>query len=266
MVEPFFSPQQRRIAVFLRTINRGTGTAPPSLVPLGGRKPRRSKSADDGIPPWACPAVSPRSAGLACPVSLYGAKTIPPTRAERGEEPAIRRRRHAAGSGPNYRRSRQRIRRRNPPPATPMQALFTWPRCLRRLSDWAFLNPNHALPMTDSDDDKDDHIFVSEVSHEPRDDVDIASPTDQTRDKQCPDWIDNSDDNSTMSRHSCSHPIAPPRTQPQLVFKHRATMSESSNENEQTYVISKILTQNAHGRQARDGDGNLRPNSPPDYT
>ena len=45
-------------------------------------------------------------------------------------------------------------------------------------------------------------------------------------------------------------------------------MSESSDEDEQSYVISKIFTQNAHGlrRWARDGDGNPHPNSPLDYT
>ncbi len=211
------------MAVFLRTINRGTGTAPPSLAPLGGRKPCRNTSANnnsaDGIPPWACPAVSPRSAGLTCPVSLYGAKTTPPTRAERGQETTTRRQRHAAGSGPNYRHSRWRILRQNPPPATPTQALFTWPQCLQRLSDWAFPNPNHVLPTTDSIEDKDGNISASEVSQKPRNDVDIASPTVQTRDEQCPDWIDNSDDSSTMLRHSCSHPIAPPRPTPQRVFK-----------------------------------------------
>ncbi len=52
------------------------------------------------------------------------------------------------------------------------------------------------------------------------------------------------------------------------MIKRRATTSESSDEDEQTYVISKILTQNVHGlrRRACDDDGNLCPNSPPDYT
>ena len=93
---PFFPPQKRHIAVFLRTVNLGIDTTPPSLVPLGRKTPLGSTSRngtfpDDGMPSWACPAVSPRSAGLACPVSLYGVKAIPPTRAERGQEPMIRR-------------------------------------------------------------------------------------------------------------------------------------------------------------------------------
>jgi hypothetical protein len=99
-----------------------------------------------------------------------------------------------------------------------------------------------------------------------------ASPIDQMREEQCPEWIDDTDDSSAISRHSCSHPTVPPRNarerESHAVIKSQATTSESSDEDEQTYVISKILTQNAHGlrRRARNDDGNLRPNSPPDYT
>ena len=52
------------------------------------------------------------------------------------------------------------------------------------------------------------------------------------------------------------------------MIKRRAKTSESSDEDEQSYVISKIFTQNAHGlrRRARDDDRNPRPNSPLDYT
>ena len=48
-------------------------------------------------------------AGLVCPVFLYGAKTVPPTRAERQQKSVSRRRRHVVGSEPNYRRLRRRL-------------------------------------------------------------------------------------------------------------------------------------------------------------
>ena len=101
---------------------------PPSLFPLGrnGTTDRVSKAiADAGpTPSWYCPAVSPHSAGLVCPVFLYGAKTVPPTRAERQQKPASRRRRHVVGSGPNYRRLRCRLSRRNPPRVHPARGIF----------------------------------------------------------------------------------------------------------------------------------------------
>jgi hypothetical protein len=213
---PFFRPKKGRFADFLEAMNGEIGTNNTSLHLLPWRTPRWNTSrngtnSDDGIPSWACPAVSPCSAGLACPVSLYGAKAIPPTREERGQEPTIRQRRHAAGSGPNYRRSRRCIRRQNPPPVAQTRALFKRPRRLRRLSDWAFPNPNHASPATDADDDNDGSISVFDMSHESRDDDDTASPIDQTREEQCPEWIDDTDDSSAISRHSCSLPTVPPR-------------------------------------------------------
>ena len=45
---------------------------------------------------------------------------------------------------------------------------------------------------------------------------------------------------------------------------HRATSSKPPSE--QGYIISNIFTQNAHGLRHRDKYGNLRPNSPHDYT
>ena len=110
------------------------------------------------------------------------------------------------------------------------------------------------------------------MAHESRDDDDNTSPTDQTREEQCPEWIDNTDDSSAISRHSCSPATIPLRNgrekKSHTVIKRRATTSKSSDEYEQTYVISKILTQHAHGlrRRARDNGGNLRPNPPLDYT
>ena len=178
-------------------------------------------------------------------MSLYGAKAILPTRAERGQEPMIRRQRHATGSGPNSRRSQQRIRHRIPPPIAQAQALFKRPRCLRRLSDWAFPTLNHALSATDVNDDNNDSISAFDTAHEPCDE-DNASPTDQTREEQCPEWIDDTDDSSTISRHSCSPATVPLRNarekRSHAVIKCQATLSGSSDEYKQTCIISKILT------------------------
>jgi hypothetical protein len=92
MVKPFFPPQKRRIASFLQAVNVGISSLPPSLTPLGWNNTtdRVSKAiSDDGTRlSWSCPVVSPHSAGLECPVFLYGAKTVPPTRAEHQQEPA----------------------------------------------------------------------------------------------------------------------------------------------------------------------------------
>ena len=137
---------------FLLEVNIGIrGAIPTPLAIL-----KWNTTIDDGMPSWACPAVSPHSAGVACPVSLYGEKARnPPTRAERGQELPIRRRSHATGSGPNYRRSRRRTRRRNPQPVAQTRAIFKRPRRLRRLGDWAFPTPNHATSATVADDDNE---------------------------------------------------------------------------------------------------------------
>ena len=117
---PFFPPQKRRIANFLQV---GISSLPLSLFPLGrnGTTNRVSKAiADAGpTPSWYFPAVSPRSAGLVCPVFLYGAKMVPPTRAERQQKPASHRQHHAVGSGPNYRCSQRRLSQRTPPRSPP---------------------------------------------------------------------------------------------------------------------------------------------------
>jgi hypothetical protein len=147
---PFFSTKKKAVGSFLREVNVGIGYVPTPHTII-----TRNTTIDDGVHSWACPAVSPRSAGFACPVSLYGAKAFPPTRAERGQEPTVRRRSHAAGSGPNSRRSQRRIRRWNPQPVARTRALFKRPRRLRRLSDWALPTLNHVSMATDADDDDD---------------------------------------------------------------------------------------------------------------
>ncbi len=154
---PFFPPKKRLIAGFLRTVNVGTSTNPTSLVLLGRRKPSGGTSTDDAfpddsMPSWACPAVSPRSAGLACPMSLYGEKTVPPRRSERDKTPITRRRRHVPGSGPNRRRSLRQQRRRTPPSAAAVHDLFKRPKRLRRLIEWT-LQSHYFVPAEDDHDE-----------------------------------------------------------------------------------------------------------------
>jgi len=89
------------------------------------------------------------------------------------------------------------------------------------------------------------------MAHESRNDEDNASLIDQTREEQCPEWIDDTDDSSAISRHSCSLATVPTQNarkrESHAVIKCQATTSEISDEDEQTYIMSKILTQNAQG-------------------
>ena len=150
MVDPFFPTTKWAHRQFLGTINVGTGTTPPSLVPLGRRKPSGSTSTDDAFPDdgassWICPAISPRSTGLACPVALYGEKTVPPKRSERRITPR-RRHRRAPNSGPNHRRSLRRQRRRTPQPELPVRVFFKQSKRLRCLIEWPL--PSHRSVLT----------------------------------------------------------------------------------------------------------------------
>jgi hypothetical protein len=74
-------------------------------------------------------------------------------------------------------------------------------------------------------------------SHEPRDDEDNASQINQTR-EECPEWIDDTDE------HSYSPQTVPSRNarkkKSHAVIKRRATTSESSDEDEQSYVIGVV--------------------------
>ncbi len=64
---PFYSPQKKVVGSFLREVNVGIISTPTPLAIL-----KWNTTIDDGLHSWACPAVSPCSAGFACPVSLYG--------------------------------------------------------------------------------------------------------------------------------------------------------------------------------------------------
>ena len=235
---------------------------PPSLFPLGrnGTTDRVSKAiADAGpTPSWYCPAVSPHSAGLVCPVFLYGAKTVPPTRAERQQKSVSRRRRHVVGSGPNYRRSRRRLSLRNPPGVHPGRAIFKQSRHARRLNLWAFPSPDGSAHNAIETDEDTISNWDSSTFHFDRDDNEPhTGRTDDITD-------------GTISWHSQSTRQIPPQnvssTRPSAAIRRLVTSSKPLSK--QGYIISNIFTQNAHGlrRRARDEHENLRPNSPHDYT
>ena len=162
---PFFSPQKRVVGSFLREVNVGISCATPT--PLDILKLNTTiniisdkYSRDDGmLHLWQCPSVSPHEANVVCPIVLYGAKTVPPTRAERRQQTSIRRRHCTIGTGPNHRRSQRRHLRRNPRPITQTRPLFYTPRRQKQLRDWAFPHTNdshEASGSTYEDDDDDD--------------------------------------------------------------------------------------------------------------
>ena len=92
---PFFSPQKRVVGSFLREVNVGISSAPTPhtilkwniIIDIISDKFSR----DDGMHLWQCPSVSLHEANVVCPIVLYGAKTVPPTRAERRQKMRIRR-------------------------------------------------------------------------------------------------------------------------------------------------------------------------------
>ena len=100
---------------------------------------------DDCVHLWQCP-VSPRTASVAGPVVLYGAKTVPPTKAERRQETMLRQQHCTAGTGPNHRRLQRRHLRHNPRPVTQQWSLFYTPHRRRQLSDWVFPSTKRLSP------------------------------------------------------------------------------------------------------------------------
>ena len=245
-----FSPKRRVVGSFLHEVNVGISYAPTPLAILTW-----TTTIDDGMHSWACPAVSPRGAGLACPVSLYGTKATPPTRAERGQVLLARRQRHAAGSGSNYRRSQQRIRRRTPQPVIQTRALFKRTRRLQRLGDWAFLSPTHASTATDAVSDDDIHPSKVDI---PSIDT-ILDETDDDFEESYNDvydteWTPN-DDNKAL-------------TAPNTISSLNTINKTPCTSKNRHLDLSSFTTQNAHGlrRRPRDNDNNIIANGPHDYT
>ena len=257
---PFFPPQKRRITVFLRTINIGISTPPPSLVPLGRRNTPSSISApdDDGTPSWICPAASPQSMGLACPVLLYGAQTIPPMRSDRcsnrNTPSTTRRRHHSSGSGPNRRRSLRRQRRHNSPQVLTVPSIFARPKRLRRLLDRTSTS-HHTSPKINSDTP----AFLPACDDAPTETTDPGIV--QTLADETPHNIDWNDNSATHTSPASPSLISTRSTT-------RPPVPLTRTKEKRKFVISTILTQNAHGlrRRARDINGNIIPNSPFDYT
>jgi hypothetical protein len=166
MVDPFFPQQKRAVGSFLREVNVGIRSAPTPLAILKWNTFTDSvpdMDARDGcMHSWQCPPVSPHDVGVVCPIVLYGAKTVPPTRAERRQKTSIRRRHCTLGTGPNHRRSQRRHLRRNPRPITQTRSLFCTPRRRKQLRDWVFphTNDSHEAPgSTYKDDDNDTTDF-----------------------------------------------------------------------------------------------------------
>jgi hypothetical protein len=85
---PFFFTTKRVVGSFLQEVDVGISSAPTPLVTLKWNTIidiiSNEYSRDDGmLHLWQCPSVSPHEANVVCPIVLYGAKTVPPTRAER---------------------------------------------------------------------------------------------------------------------------------------------------------------------------------------
>jgi exonuclease III len=80
------------------------------------------------------------------------------------------------------------------------------------------------------------------------------------------EWDDKTDNDD--SRDSTSTTSFNASKQPYTLSTRQPCTSNKSTDDKQEFVISKILTQNAHGlrRRARDNDGNILLNTPFDYT
>jgi hypothetical protein len=115
------------------------------------------------MPLWSCPPISPQSAGVACPVLLYGVKTIPPTRVECRQTMMSGQQHCKTDSGPNHCHSQRRHLQRNPSLTTPKRTLFYVPCLCKQLTDWAFwcIDDNNAPDTTHTDNDNDTISFNS---------------------------------------------------------------------------------------------------------
>jgi hypothetical protein len=251
---PFFPPQKKHITSFLQAINMGISTTPPTLITLRRNTPidtiPNKAVSNDGMHLWPCPPISPSSAGIACPVLLYGTKTVPPRRVERQQETTTQRQHHKTGSGPNHQCSQRRHLQPNPPPVTQKWTLFCTPRRQWQLSDWEFLcinNSQEALETTCKDNDAD-AIAPSLILHKSSS---IA-------------WIDKIADGA-ISWNLQPSLLAPPRDTPQskptAVVQRQASSSSLTS---QGFIISKIFTQNAHSLCCCpcNQDGKICPHNP----
>ena len=150
------------------------------------------------------------------------------------------------------------------PLATQMWHLFKHPHCHQQLCNWAFLSP------PDNTDITDDMLLFN---------IDQLEPCHYTVDMDQMDSCtgDLCDSSPVISLHPQTPPAlaaspqdAQPRNTSNITNRWSTTRRTTplTTLDEQGFVISKILTQNAHGLRchARDIDGNLCPQSPHDYT
>ena len=110
---PLFRPKKGQFANFFEAMNGGLSTNNTSLHLLPWRPPLWTTAPSDGLTTLpnhllTCPPTSLCSAGLICPVMLYGEKITPPMRRERLQATRPRRRSFPLGKGPNHRQSARR--------------------------------------------------------------------------------------------------------------------------------------------------------------
>jgi len=144
--------------------------------------------------------------------------------------------------------------------------LFHAPRRRKQLSDWAFPHNNEnviSFPIdltTNGDTTSADNVSATKL---------LREEVEQEVEQQM-EW-ENDDTNDKLSRDS-SPPISTSsskaRNKSATAITRQSRPSETPIDNEQVFVISKMLTQNAHGLRprTRDNEGNICPNSPFDYT
>ena len=235
MVDPFFFTTKKVVGSFLREVNVGISSAPTPLAILKWNTFTDSvpdmDARDDGMHSWQCPPVSPHDAGVVCPIVLYGAKTVPPTRAERRQKTSIRRRHCTIGTGPNHRRSQRCHLQHNPRPITQTRPLFYTPCHRKQLRDWAFPHTNDSHEASGSTYEDDDGNNTTDFNMSLHTSTSIDKITD-----------------GIISRKSLPPSPAPrqdePRRRHTTVTQRQAPSSSSSTD--RGFVISKIFTQNAH--------------------
>jgi hypothetical protein len=135
------------------------------------------------------------------------------------------------------------------------------------LRDWAFPHNDKnviSFPIdltTDDDTTSADNVSVTEL---------LREEVEQEVEQQTEWEIDDTNDElSQDSSPSISTSSSKAQNKSATAITRRSRPSETRpSDDEQVFVISKMLTQNAHGLRRRTYgiEGNIRPNSPFDYT
>jgi hypothetical protein len=143
-----------------------------------------------------------------------------------------------------------------------MPSIFARPKRLRRLLDRTSTTPHTSL----EDDTIEPAMLVDrdDATNKNIDPEIVPTLADEvTRDI---DWDNNTDTDTPQD--SASFTLSKAITRPPALFTRQSHTATKFTHNKRDFVISTILTQNAHGlrRRARDADGHILPNSPFDYT